>query len=60
MAQKGILQRYGVDTQDVDNGRAALNLLIGNTFNLIIIDINPPAIDGRPEVITVQKKTISF
>ncbi|KAF2292655.1 hypothetical protein GH714_026440 [Hevea brasiliensis] len=32
MVQKGILQHYGVDTQDVDNGTAAINVLMGLTW----------------------------
>ncbi|KAJ9169710.1 hypothetical protein P3X46_017870 [Hevea brasiliensis] len=49
MVQKGILQHYGVDTQNVDNGTAAINVLMGNSFNLIVIDINLPDMDG-PEI----------
>lgn len=47
MMQKRLLQQYGVQTQDVDNGQAAVDLLASHsTFSLIVIEIVLPVLDG--------------
>lgn len=47
MMQKGMLRYYGVQTQDVSNGKAVVDLLASaSTFDLIVIDIVLPVVNG--------------
>lgn len=59
MIQKGLLRHHRVETEAVDNGQAAVDLLAsGATFSLVILDINLPQLSGL-EVITAGCK-LSF
>ena len=45
--EHGLLHAYGVETQAVDNGRAAVELIAsGKKFNLIVIDMLLPLLNG--------------
>ncbi|XVE72820.1 hypothetical protein DITRI_Ditri11bG0069300 [Diplodiscus trichospermus] len=47
MVEQGLLRAYGVETQAVDNGRAAVELIAaGANFNLIVIDMVLPVLNG--------------
>lgn len=50
MLEKGFLSAYGVETEAVDTGPAAIQLISGgSTFHLIFIDMHLTAMKG-PEV----------
>ncbi|XP_057479930.1 two-component response regulator 24-like [Actinidia eriantha] len=45
--QKGLLSRYGVETQVVENGKEAVDLFAsGAKFDIVMIDISLPVLDG--------------
>ncbi|XWS36530.1 hypothetical protein CRYUN_Cryun20dG0092700 [Craigia yunnanensis] len=45
--EHGLLHAYGVETQTVDNGSAAVELIAsGEKFNLIVIDMLLPLLNG--------------
>ncbi|GMI98665.1 hypothetical protein HRI_003535800 [Hibiscus trionum] len=47
LLEQGILQAYGLETQSVDNGDAAVELIAsGAKFDLILIDMLLPILDG--------------
>ncbi|XP_021300793.1 two-component response regulator ORR41-like [Herrania umbratica] len=47
MVEQGLLQAYGLETQAVDNGMAAVELIAsGANFNLIVIDMLLPVLNG--------------
>ncbi|XVF32271.1 hypothetical protein REPUB_Repub17cG0067500 [Reevesia pubescens] len=47
MVEQGLLHAYGVETQAVDNGRAAVELIAsGANFDLIVIDMLLPVLNG--------------
>ncbi len=43
---KSVLSKIGVDIFDVDSGRAALNLMGKHSFDLVLMDIQMPEMDG--------------
>ncbi len=49
------LQRQGYETMAAENGRVAINLLKSNCFDLILLDIMMPVMNGY-EVLEVVKK----
>ncbi|KAK8570026.1 hypothetical protein V6N13_002730 [Hibiscus sabdariffa] len=47
LLEQGILQAYGLETQSVNNGHAAVELIAsGAKFDLILIDMLLPVLDG--------------
>ena len=55
MMQK-LLQRQGISSKTVSNGREALQFLLGNPVELVITDILMPEVDGY-ELIPKLRKT---
>ncbi|GAV63850.1 Response_reg domain-containing protein [Cephalotus follicularis] len=47
MVQKAMLEHYGVQTEAVENGQAAIDLLAsGANFDLIVIEMILPVLNG--------------
>lgn len=46
MVALGLLRRHGWEAVAADNGKAALQILASQTFNLILMDLQMPEMDG--------------
>jgi signal transduction histidine kinase/DNA-binding response OmpR family regulator len=53
---KAYLEDYGIDIDTADNGEIGLDLALKNDYDIILMDIQMPIMDGR-EAITRLRKT---
>lgn len=52
---QGLLQRVGVDVKTADNGQDALRLLDEFLFDLVLMDLQMPVMDGFETTINIRK-----
>lgn len=52
---KKILERKGVHCSVAENGEEVLSLLKNNTYDLILMDLNMPVMDGLETTMTIRK-----
>jgi CheY-like chemotaxis protein len=60
MICKKILQHLGLQVDVVDNGRLAIEMCKKNTYNLIIMDMEMPDLDGIETTKHIREKSLSF
>ena len=51
MVVSGMLENMGCETTIAENGQAALDILYDNSFDIILMDINMPVLNGREATI---------
>src|ERR1700684_716206 len=59
---EGMLQKFGYETQSLDNGDAALNLLTGpegSRFDAVILDLVMPNLDGLGVLAKLRQAAIA-
>ncbi|MCK5544862.1 MAG: response regulator [Desulfobulbaceae bacterium] len=54
-----ILEMFGYEVTDVDNGQSAVNIL-NDKFDAIILDINMPGMDGFETIQAINKKDLGI
>lgn len=56
---KHLLGRYDAELTLADNGKQAIDLLQQNEYNLVLMDIQMPVMDGYTAVSTIKKEKIT-
>jgi signal transduction histidine kinase/CheY-like chemotaxis protein/HPt (histidine-containing phosphotransfer) domain-containing protein len=54
MVASVILKRYGVELTETDNGRKAVNLLQSGNFDLVLLDLQMPVMDGFETIAAIR------
>ena len=55
MVASGMLENLGCKVTIAENGQAALDILIDNKFDIVLMDINMPVLNGRDATIQYRK-----
>lgn len=55
MVASGMLENLGCKVTIAENGQAALDILIDNEFDIVLMDINMPVLNGRDATIQYRK-----
>ncbi len=56
MVALGLLRRQGWEAVAADNGKEALQMLSNQTFNLILMDLQMPEMDGFETTIAIRRR----
>ncbi|MEM8891829.1 MAG: ATP-binding protein, partial [Bacteroidota bacterium] len=60
MVGKKYLKKWDIDTEVAENGQIALDLVSSNTYDLILMDLNMPVMDGLTATEMIRKKEGSY
>ncbi len=52
------LQRFGYSADIVDNGRAAVDALVAQSYDLILMDCHMPEMDGFEATVAIRKREV--